>query len=176
MENPLKVVNLIDRLGVGGAEMMLWKLASRMNRERCRSVVISLLDGGELSGLLHAAGVPVWTAGMRRGRLPMRSLLRLIRRVRAEAPDILQTWMYTADFVGALVGRWLAVPVIWNVRRANPWAGAASLATRVAQRACKHLARWPAVVLANSRAGVAGHTRAGYRPRAWRVIPNGSTK
>ena len=47
--------------------MMLYKLLSRINRERFAPVVISLIDRGTFGDRIEALGIPVYTIGMKRG-------------------------------------------------------------------------------------------------------------
>jgi glycosyltransferase involved in cell wall biosynthesis len=92
----------------------------------------------------------------------------------AEAPDILQTWMYHADLLGAIASwRRPGPALVWNVRASNldmahyRWLSAAT------RKACAWLSRRPDVVVANSQAGIEFHQRLGYRPSRWLIIPNG---
>jgi hypothetical protein len=63
----VRVLHLITGLGVGGAENMLAKLVTRMDRAEFRNQVVSLLPPGPLARPIIAAGIPVESLGMRRG-------------------------------------------------------------------------------------------------------------
>ena len=46
-----------------------------------------------------------------------RALMRLVKLIREERPDIIQTWMYHADFLVGLAGRIAAHKrIVWGVR------------------------------------------------------------
>lgn len=99
------VLHLITSLDVGGAEMMLLKLLSRMNVDRFENHVICLAEGGAVGQKIVACGIPVHALNMPRGRVTIHGLMELCRLIRQIKPDILQTWMYHANLLGALVGK-----------------------------------------------------------------------
>jgi glycosyltransferase involved in cell wall biosynthesis len=170
----VKVVHLITGLHTGGAEMMLWKLLSAMDRRRFPSVVVSLLEPGPVAPRIRDLGIAVHTLGMSRGHPSARALLRLRRLLAAERPAVLQTWMYHANLLGE-VARW-ASPVrhtVWNIRGAGLDLSVISRMTSWTIRAGAVLSRSPSAVVVNSGDGQSGHAALGYRPRRWAVIPNG---
>jgi glycosyltransferase involved in cell wall biosynthesis len=170
----LRIVHLITALNVGGAEMMLYKLLSRMDRRRFASSVVSLMDTGPIGKRIEELGVPVYELGMRRGRAALRSVATLLTLLASERPYILQTWMYHADLLGLITGQLSRVPhVVWNIRRSTGVVGASPRRTLWTAKACSRLSSWPSVVVTNTEAGRVFHNGLGYHPRRWAVIPNG---
>lgn len=170
----IKVLHLISGLQTGGAEMMLFKLLRRLNRDRCESAVVSVSDEGILGERIRALGVPLYGLGLAPAGLSIAGLWRLGKVVLHRRPDILQGWMYHGDLMAAVARMWIPrARVVWNVRTdANE--GVLRLRTRQVLRACCLLSRWvPDVVLFNSERSLANHRRKGYRCRHMRVIPNG---
>ena len=164
----ITILHLITGLEVGGAERMLAHIASRADRRRFRSVVVSMTGLGGMAPSIEAAGVTVRSLGLRRGVPDPRGILRLVRMLREFRPDILQTWLYHADLLG-LIARQLGptTRLVWNLR-CTEMSGTAGL--------CRLLA-WgssvPDAVIVNSWAGQRYHEALGYRPRRWVMIPNG---
>ncbi len=172
--NRIRVVHLIDNLGLGGAEMMLYKLLSRIDMNRFDSRVISMMPLGPVGEQVATQGLPVYILGMRRGSISVISFIRLVRLLRALKPDVLQTWMSNADFIGLIAGRMAGVKqIIWNIRGAEVAAGDCSQITRLSKMACAHLSSWPTAVISNSIAGRQYHQKIGYHPRRWHLLPNG---
>ncbi len=171
----LHVLHVITGLEVGGAETMLARLVAGLDRARFRSTVVSLGAGGALAAEIAAAGVPVHSLGMRRGLgSAFAGILKLRRLLRAVRPDLLQTWLYHADFAGLIAGRLAGVrPIVWNLRCADMDLGRYAASTRLLVRLLARLSAGPDAVIANSQAGRRWHERLGYRPRRWAVIPNG---
>jgi len=98
----IKVLHLITDLSVGGAETMLFKLLSQIDRNVFEPEVLSLTDIGATGRKIQALNIPVGTLGMRLGVPNPLGLIRLIRRRRRKPPGVIQTWMYHADLIGAL--------------------------------------------------------------------------
>lgn len=169
-----RVCHLITGLDPGGAEITLYRLLRGGNPARVSPSVVSLLPGGALAPAIRALGVPVVDLGLTRGRLDPRGVWRLHRHLRAIQPDLLQTWMYHADLLGAIAGAWLSsIPVVWNLRASDMDFSRYPPLSAWTVRACARLSHVPRAIVANSEAGVAHHTRLGYRARSWAVIPNG---
>ncbi len=171
---PVRVTHLITDLDVGGAERMLAKLVAGTDPARVRHAVISLLPPGSTAAEIAAAGCPVASLDMRRGRLAPGALIRLVGLLRADRPDVLQSWLYHADLMGTIAGRIARVPTIaWNLRCSDMDLSLYPRSTTLVVRALALLSRLPDVVIANSEAGRAAHKALGYRPRRWEIIPNG---
>lgn len=147
---------------------MLAKLVTRSDRIRFQHTVVSLLAVGPIGEKIKAAGIPVYSLGMRRGVPSAAGLWRLLVLLRQAAPAVVQTWLYHADLLGLLGGLIARAPVIWNIRSSYHH-GLHSPVTKV----CAWLSRLPAVVVVNSEAGREIHAGVGYRPREWQWIPNG---
>lgn len=170
----MTVVHLITGLFRGGAETMLAKLVSEMDRDRFRNVVVSLMSPGPLSKEIEAAGVPVHSLGISRSALNPLAIFRLRALLERMRPDILQTWLYHADLLG-IVGRTLSSkPIfVWNIRCTDPEIDSASFTAKATRRILTSVSTLPDCVIANSESGRDLHQRLGYRPPRWEVIPNG---
>ncbi|MFN3612815.1 MAG: glycosyltransferase, partial [Tepidimonas sp.] len=129
---------------------------------------------GKYGPLLRAAGVPVWTLEMPRGRLTMQGLLTLWRLLRTQRPDVVQTWMYHADLVGGMLARWAGVPVVWGIHNTTLEPGKSTRSTLWVARACARLSHWaPRRIVACAQAAVQVHAALGYDAARMVVIPNG---
>jgi glycosyltransferase involved in cell wall biosynthesis len=162
------IVHLITGLETGGAERMLARLVTGLDRERHRSIVVSMTGLGTVGPLLTSAGIGLHALGMRRGVADLRGLARLAGILREARPDILQTWLYHADLLGTVAR--LVVPecaLMWNVQCAE------SIDADVVRRLLIWRSPKPDAVVVNSLAGKRFHERLGYRPRRWEHIPNG---
>lgn len=174
----MKILHLITGLGMGGAEAMLTRVVTRMDATRFENVVVSLTGRGFLAEPLERAGVRVHTLGMRNsGRFmawqPGRAIdfWRLLRR---EKPDILQTWLYHADLLGLLAGRYAGLRrIIWNVRCSDLDASHYSRLFAGIVRLHRHYAGFADVIVTNAQAALDVHVARGYDPSNWQIIPNG---
>ena len=153
---------------------MLYRLISRSDRSRFCHIVVSMVGQGPIAERLRASGVRVYTLGMQRGRPSASGILKLRSILRNERPNVLQTWQYHANLLGVLVSPWSGgAPVVWNVRASNVDASKYHWLSGLVMRFCVWLSGLPQVVVVNSEDGRFVHTNLGYRPRQWKVIPNG---
>lgn len=169
----IKILHLITDLETGGAEMMLLKLVQGMNKSEFRNIVVSMMDEGALGPEFEKAGVPLYCLGMKRGGISPVYVLKLLRIIRQEKPDIIQTWLYHADLLGTIAARILKIPIIWNLRCADMDFKKYSGLTSFVVRLCARLSSYPQAVIVNSEAGTAVHSSIGYTPKRWELIQNG---
>lgn len=163
---PLRIALVITELEVGGAEQSLVRLATGLDRARFEPVVYSLAPlppagKDQLVRTLAEARIEVHSLGARRWWqffLATRQLAKLLRR---QQPQIVQSFLFHANVVGAMAARQANVPhVLLGIRVADPtwWRGALerSLAARasgivcVSQAVanfCRQLHRFPAAKL-----------------------------
>jgi glycosyltransferase involved in cell wall biosynthesis len=126
----MKVLQLITGLGQGGAEQVVFDLATRLDAERYEPFVCSVLDpSGARSayvGRLIEAGVPVASLGITRKWQFRRAVGRLGSLLRDVQPDVLHCHLFHANVLGRRVARAVGLrPVIATVhiaeRRRRPW-------------------------------------------------------
>jgi len=160
-------------LSTGGAEVMLYKLLSRMDRAKFDPAVISLADGGPLRERIDALGVPVFVMGMKRGRLTLRGLWSFIRTVRELNPDLIQGWMIHGNLAAVVAGGVGRKALVWGVRHSRLPSDTETRTTVLLDRLLAWLSFAPRKIIYNSRAGQIYHESIGYIPSKGTVIPNG---
>jgi glycosyltransferase involved in cell wall biosynthesis len=168
----ITVLHLITGLRRGGAEASLLRLVTHMDRRRFSNVVISILPPTGYWSEFIDQGVEVHSL---EGTSPvsLAALSRLIGHLRRLRPDLVQTWLYHADLVGAAICRpLLKAPLLWNIRNSDMAPGG-RLTHRLIVPALATLSPFARVAVVNSTAGLDAHRRAGFRPQRWELIPNG---
>lgn len=171
----MKVTHVITGLGVGGAEVMLLRLLSRTDRDQFQPTVISLTDHGVLGEQIESLGIPVYGLGMRPNRPDPRALGHLVRQLRRDQPDLVQTWLYHADLLGGLAAQVAGrVPIAWGVHNTNLAPAINKRGTLLVSQLCARLSAWlPTAIVYCSEATKQAHLAIGYRPEKSVVIPNG---
>ena len=173
-----KVLHVIPGLAGGGAERALRNLARTMQGSHWETVILvfnvgphqSLAD--DLRGLgcvVHDLAQPallhpaVWFG-------TWKTLLR-------EQPDVVQTWMHHADFIGSVAALFAGVKnVIWGIRASVVWRNPedSALKTRLFHSALKYASRWlPTRIIGNSLKALEAHAAMGYPRRKFAFVPNG---
>jgi glycosyltransferase involved in cell wall biosynthesis len=170
----IKILHLITGLDTGGAEVSLQRLTEAMDCKRFENIVVSLTNPGPLSEAIRRQGIRVHAIHMSRSLPSPAAFWRLYRLLRAERPDVLQTWLYHSDLFGLLAGRVARVPAIsWNIRCSNMGDEYRRGINGALVRLLARLSPYPDAVVANSQAGREEHAALGYRPKRWAVLENG---
>lgn len=170
----IKIVHLITGLGMGGAEKQLFQLVTYSDPLRFKHIIISMMDKGVLGDKMIEKGITVHTLNMVRGRVSIMGFLRLIKILKKERPQILQTWLYHADLLGLLVGKIFNIPkIVWNIRCSNMDTQHYAWLTSLVIKLCAVCSRFPNKLVVNSNAGKEAHERLGYDANKWINIPNG---
>lgn len=118
MSRPVRICFVTTGLGGGGAETMLFRVVTRLDRRRFNPIVVSLMDDGDYGPDLRRAGVPVTSIGFS-DRLPTPTRLsRLVRSIRQFGPDVIMGWMYHGNLAASLGRAWAApgAALAWNIR------------------------------------------------------------
>jgi glycosyltransferase involved in cell wall biosynthesis len=171
----MKILHLITTLSIGGAETMLYKLVTSMDRDKFEIQVVSLTDFGPIGGRIQDSGISVRSLDMKRGVPDPRMVFTLMRWLNKDRPDIIQTWMYHADLMGglaaAICGR---IPVAWGIHHSDLSTAGNKRTTLWTAKACARLSnRIPAKIICCSQAARDLHSRIGYDKNKMMVIPNG---
>jgi glycosyltransferase involved in cell wall biosynthesis len=109
---PIRLAQVIYALEIGGSEMLAWRIAKALNRERryiCS--IYSAQESGTLAHILPAEGIS--TKGFsRRSRFDLRLILRMTKLFRAERIQILHTHHLGQLLYGGLAGRLAGARVV----------------------------------------------------------------
>lgn len=169
-----KILHLITDLSTGGAEVMLFRLLSHVDRSSFYNIVVSMTDDGTLGKHIKTLGIPVYTLNMKKGVPNPMGLLHLVRLLLKERPQILQTWLYHADLLGLLAGKLTRISnIIWNLRCSYMDMRHYSRLSGLVVKTLAKLSKFPDVVVVNSETGKKFHENIGYNPNRWEIVPNG---
>jgi glycosyltransferase involved in cell wall biosynthesis len=166
------VLHVITCVEVGGAEMALYRLILSFQGSEYDHTVISLIPGGGLYGRFVASGIKLIVLDVRRS--PVSNLLRLYRLMRTLRPDIVQTWLYHADFLGGIAARLAGIRnVIWGIRTTDV-NGGCSRTTALIRQLCAPLSRRvPHTIVCVAEAARRSHSLIGYDAARMVVVGNG---
>ncbi len=107
----IKVCYIIGQLGKGGAERQLYELVKGINREMFEPVVISLSQGGHWGREIQKLNIQVIELQRRKNREFTR-LFKLIKILKVIKPDIVHTYMFSANSYGRVAAFIVRVPFI----------------------------------------------------------------
>jgi glycosyltransferase involved in cell wall biosynthesis len=167
----VRVLYVVGNFVAGGAERHLLELWGRLDRSRFEVEIAAFSREGQFTAAVEALGWPLHDLGVGStiyGPSGWRGFARLVHRVLAFRPHVLQGYLFGPNLFAALAGRVCAVPVVVVSKRnldafENPRQRAAQ---RLAHRLATH-------VVAVSRAVGESALALGVPPERVTVIPNG---
>ena len=113
---PHRIAYVIGELGKGGAEYQLHELLRHLDRERFEPRVFVLTEGGWWAEPIRRLGVRVDVIPRRRSA-DLSRVRRLRAALRAFAPHILHTILFSANSYGRLAALRLGIPVVIAAER-----------------------------------------------------------
>jgi glycosyltransferase involved in cell wall biosynthesis len=168
----VRLAFVLGSFELGGAEMMLWKLLSRMDRTRFDPVVIALSSRADgMLARFKASGIECHLLGINAS-----TLLRLARFLSARAPDVVQGWMYYGNLAATLSSAITRSrhAVLWAIRGTLVDAQYTSRSTAFSIWLGGKLSFLPQLIINNSTASARQHEeRYGYAASRRLVLPNG---
>ncbi len=171
----MKIVHVITTASNGGAQSVLADIVQGWGDDRDRHLVVSLREECPPGSRLKSSQVPLRFLSWPPGRFEWRKLTQLADIIRAEQPDVVQTWLYHADLVGSLSsiltgGR----PTVWGIHHTLAEANPVSRPTGRLVRLLALLSRvLPAQIVCCSATSLETHARIGYPRKRLRLIRNG---
>ena len=167
----LKILHIINSLGIGGAENSLYNLV-RLDLENSH-IVVSLSKA-------EANVIPISSLGVQVYFLNFRSpfffieFVKLIKIVRYEKPAVIQTWLYVSDLIGSLaVVFFRKARLFWNIRNGSLNPLIVSKASILTAYLCSYLAKkYPQKIICCSNAAIKVHVDFGYQRSKFYIIHN----
>lgn len=173
----MKIIHIIPSLSIGGAEMMLYKLLSRTDKQNPISIVVSLLETSSgLQNQIESFGIPVYSLGIRRNfHFSYIEIMRLVKMVREIKPNIIQGWMYHGNLTSTLVSIFATghPAVVWNIRHSLYDLSYEKKSTRWVIQLNRLFSRMPKVIIYNSNLSRKQHEAFGFYSHRSQMIPNG---
>jgi glycosyltransferase involved in cell wall biosynthesis len=171
----VKILHIIVCLEADGAETMLKRLIEADPASIPDTMVVSLTTLGVIGDVLRKQGVAVHPLNLSPSGFNIpRILWQLIKCIRHYQPDVVQTWMYHADFLGGLAAKLAGYNnIVWGIRRTALTAKDPKK-TVLIMKMCALLSRLiPKKIICVAEAARVAHSKAGYDEARMVVISNG---
>ena len=116
MTFPIRVLHLIEDLGSGGAERLLFTNLSRLNRKKFDGIVCHLYDRNHhWNQAIRNLSYPVICLQLNSVYDLGRGLFRLLKLLNRDPVDLIHTHLYGANLLGHLAGRVRRIPVLSSI-------------------------------------------------------------
>ncbi len=169
----MKILHIITSLLDGGAEGVLYRLCS--NDKVNEHLVVSLRDQGKYGKLLSKNGIKIYTLNMKPGKFSIFAFFKLIKIIKKEKVNVVQTWLYHADFFGGLAARLAGINnLIWNVRHSNFSKNYPKKNLLILVKILAKLSYFlPKKIIFCSKNAIKLHSKIGYQANKMEYVPNG---
>jgi glycosyltransferase involved in cell wall biosynthesis len=169
----MKILHVITGLHDGGAEGTLFKLCKydTLNSH----FVVSLMAGGKYESKLNAINIPTYSLNLY-APLGILKCLYIYKKILDEvSPDVIQTWLYHADFFGGVCSLIFGYRnIFWNIRNCNTSKKALKFSTRVIVFINSIISNFiPRRIISVSQKATLHHTKIGFKANKFKNIPNG---
>jgi glycosyltransferase involved in cell wall biosynthesis len=157
------VVHLIETLGPGGAERLLYTNLKHFDPERVRSTVVTVYPyNTHWVEPITELGVPVVSLECHSTRDIPKGVSRLRTWLRTNQPDLVHSHLWAANIIGRIAGRLTGIPVVSSVH--NPdhepqaWSDGADVSL-IKRYIVKGLDRWSANLGSTRMVAVSDYVR-----------------
>lgn len=167
----MKIVHIVTGLGDGGAEHTLFKICKYDIKNK--HIVISLKKYGKYFSLLNKLGIEVYC--LNANFFSVHKFFFLIKLLQSLKPDIVQTWLVHADFIGSIAARLAGIKkILWNVRYSNIEFDKSKLTTILIIKILAKLSYiLPEIIIIVSKKAKKIYESKGYDKKKFKFIPNG---
>jgi L-malate glycosyltransferase len=115
----IKVLHLIENLGSGGAERLLYTNLKHLDRDLMENEVIMIFSNAEhWRKPIEDLGVPVSSLECRSPKNIVKGVVALQKKIKTIKPDLIHTHLWTSNIIGRMAGYLTGVPVISSIH--NP--------------------------------------------------------
>jgi len=104
----IKIIYIIPTLDIGGAERLVIDVIKNLDQEKFTVKIICMKKSGAWDVELKDHGIPLILLGQKRG-ISFISLIKLIKILKQEHPDIVHTHLFGADFYGSVAARLIGI-------------------------------------------------------------------
>lgn len=177
-----RVMFVTTGLGLGGAETILYLLASYLLKRGADCVVVTFDSGGYYGEKLEDLGIEVirlvnWDLSrwrFIRSGLRVFSAITLCRVLYKYRPDLVHTWLYPADIIGGLAAKLVGIPAIWGIYTGVTEKKYYKTLTYMMLRLCVRLSTTvPSHIISCSAFARRTHSKLGYPAAAISFVPTG---
>lgn len=168
-----KILHVITDLEQGGAEGVLYRLIAADSYNE--HVVVSLMSTGYYGPKIESLGVKLYTIEFKRGSFNLSGLKRLVNIIKIENPNVVQTWLYHADFFGSIAAKINGIKnIYWSLHLSNVSFRSLKFNTYILIRLLSFLSYFiPKRIISCSKAGYQSHVSILYNKSIFTYIPLG---
>ena len=166
----MKILHIISGLGIGGAENTLYNLVKNDNHNN--HIIVSLSKPIFFEKKLKKINIEVFNFNFKKSFI--KNFKDLLIFIRQKKPDLIQSWMYHAEFLTIFIKMFVSIKVLWNVRNSTPYSKSFKFITRILIFINALFSKTiPSKIISCSKEATKNHINIGYDKKKFHNIPNG---
>ncbi|MDB4822111.1 glycosyltransferase [Candidatus Pseudothioglobus singularis] len=170
----MKVLHVITGLNPGGAELALFRLVNQIQIENSASqkiITLSRIKPHSLHNEFENIGIQILSP--QSGFFSLISYIYQSYKLMKDT-DVIQSWMYHADFFVSLFSPFVNKKIFWNIRNSTLEKNSSSASTRFARKILAKISFFvPYKIVTCSLNSANHHIKVGYDKSKFIHIPNG---
>lgn len=169
----MKILHIISGLNDGGAESLLFNLLC--HSEKNINYVISLKGKGKYGKMIEEKGIKIFYFNFSFNLSLITNFINLVKLIRSIKPEIVQTWLYHADFLGGCAA-YLANSknIFWGIHHASLDSKINKFSTILVAKLNSYLSYFiPRKIIVCADNSKLIHINEGFSRRKFITIPNG---
>lgn len=169
----MKILHVITGLNDGGAEGSLYRLCK--NDKTNSHFVVSLLSGGKYDSKFKHIHISTYSLKLNTVFGIVTCLYNYKKILSEVKPEIIQTWLYHADFFGGVFSYFFGHrKIFWNIRNCNTSKKALKLSTRIIVYINSIISNFiPKRIISVSQNATLHHIKIGFCRNKFINVPNG---
>lgn len=166
----MKILHIISGLGIGGAENTLFNLVKHDRKNN--HIIISLSRPIFFEKKLRKINIAVINFNFKKSFF--KNLYNIIFFIKKNKPDVIQSWMYHAEFLSIFIKFFVSTKILWNIRNSTPYSKSFKLFTRILIFINAFFSNFvPSKIISCSKEATKNHIKIGYNKKIFFNIPNG---
>ena len=169
----MKILHIITGLNDGGAEGALFRLCK--NDIHNSHYILTLIAGGKYVPKFETLKIPTYSLSFNSIKGVLTSFFLFKKILKDINPDVIQTWLYHADFIGGIFSYALGYKnIFWNIRNCNTGKKALKSSTRLIVYINSIISSFiPKRIVSVSEISTLHHIKIGYQKNKFINISNG---
>ena len=161
----MKILHIITSLSYGGAQEILNNILLNRQTANLNHVVLSLRDLSFYGKILSEKNIKCYELNISQNKLNIiPKFFKLLSIVRNERPQLIQSWMYHADFLASLICIITKIPIYWCLVNFSLDPKSTKLNTRIIAKICAFLSHYsPLKIISCSENASKSHIDIGYK-------------
>ena len=121
----MKIVHIINSLKKGGAEGNLYRLCKfhkKKYKDKVKIIIITLINNGFYESELKKIGISIYSLNFNEDNKSLniiKKILKFRKLIKNQSPDIIQSWMYHANFLTLFIQKKFYDKLFWNIRHSE---------------------------------------------------------